>query len=157
MALKTRANRTQFWLFSNASIAGPSLRIQLFPGHGLRSPQLSKPAYYGRSAGTQPEGDFFDSQPFHLGHKVINTSLLYAKVSQQKIHAEYSQALLHMNGQQIPKIMETKAGGAAASFSDIGASIAKSLDGCADPVKEKRLRVLRNRLAKLKMELLKDL
>jgi len=92
-----------------------------------------------------------------LGHKVINTSLLYAKVSQQKIHAEYSQALLHMNGQQIPKIMETKAGGAAASFSHLGASIAKSLDGCADPVKEKRLRVLRNRLAKLKMELLRDL
>ena len=92
-----------------------------------------------------------------LGHKAINMSLIYAKVSNEKIHSEYSHALLRMSEKQIPKILESKPGGPAAAFADLGSFIAKSLDGCDDPKKEKRIRGLRTRLAKLKMELLQVL
>lgn len=88
-----------------------------------------------------------------LGHKAINMSLVYAKVSQQKIHSEYSDAVLKMSAQQIPRILEPKIDAPNAAFADLGAAIAKSLDGCADPEKQKRLKALRARLAKLKMEL----
>jgi integrase/recombinase XerC len=92
-----------------------------------------------------------------LGHKAINMSLVYAKVSQEKIHAEYSEALLRMSEKQIPKILESAPSGPSAAFADLGSLIAKSLDGCSDPEKQKRLQALRARLAKLKMELLKTL
>jgi len=92
-----------------------------------------------------------------LGHKAINMSLIYAKVSGEKIHAEYSEALLRMSERQIPKILEAKSSGPAMAFADLGGLIAKSLDGCTDVKKEKRLRALRSRLAKLKMEMLREL
>ena len=92
-----------------------------------------------------------------LGHKAINMSLIYAKVSQEKIHSEYSEALLRMSEKHIPKILEEKPGGLSAAFGDLSGSIAKSFDDCSDPLKQKQLRALRSRLAKFKMELLKAL
>lgn len=92
-----------------------------------------------------------------LGHKSINMSLIYAKVSPEKIHSEYSAAISRMSEKQIPKILETKVNGPNAAFIDLGNAIAKSLDLCTDPAKEKQIRTLRNRLTKLKMELLKVL
>ncbi len=90
-----------------------------------------------------------------LGHKAINMSLLYAKVTQEKIHAEYSQALLSMSSQQIPAILEKEPSGPTVAFADLSAFMAKTSDGCSDPKKLRRIRALRARVAKLKMEFAK--
>jgi integrase len=92
-----------------------------------------------------------------LGHKAITMSLLYAKISQEKIHSEYSQAILQMSEKYIPKILETKADEPSSAFADLGSFIAKSMDNSSDPEKQNRLKLLRVRLAKFKMELLKNL
>lgn len=92
-----------------------------------------------------------------LGHRAINMSLNYAKVSQEKIHSEYSEAILRMSEHQIPTILEPKPMGPSLAFTDLNNLVCKSLDGCTDPIKQKHLKALRARLAKLKMELLKAL
>jgi hypothetical protein len=92
-----------------------------------------------------------------LGHKSINMSLLYAKVTQEKIHAEYSQAILKMSERQIPKILEAKIDGPNTAFADLNSAITKSLDNFTDPASIKRLKALHVRLSKLKMELSKFL
>ena len=92
-----------------------------------------------------------------LGHKTIIMSLGYAKVSQEKIHAEYSSALLKMSAKQIPQIMAPSPGGPNAAFSELGNFISKALDDSTKPDKQKRLKALRAKLAKLKMEYLKAL
>ncbi len=88
-----------------------------------------------------------------LGHKAINMSLGYAKVSQQKIHAEYSQAILKMSEKHIPNILEPKPGGINETFADLGSIITKSLDGCESSDNRKKLKALQARLSKIKIEL----
>lgn len=91
-----------------------------------------------------------------LGHKSINMSLIYAKVTQEKIHAEYQQAIQKMSTQHIPEILEPKVGRPEAAFVDLGAFIQKTLDH-SDPNEIKRLKAIQNRLSKIKMELSKFL
>ena len=90
-----------------------------------------------------------------LGHKTINMSLSYAKVSQEKIHLEYSQILQNMSEKQVPHILNHSAATPADAFVELGNTISKSIDDCRDSKKIKQLRALKNRLAKCKMELLK--
>lgn len=92
-----------------------------------------------------------------LGHKAINMSLIYAKISPEKIHSEYSEALTRMSERQIPHILAKTSTGPEIAFADLSAQIAKCLDGNADSRKRKQLHALRGRLAKLKMDLLKFL
>lgn len=90
-----------------------------------------------------------------LGHKTINMSLSYAKVSQEKIHLEYSQILQNMNEKQVPHILNNSATTPTDAFQELGNVISKRIDGCKDTTKLKQLRAIKNRLAKCKMELLK--
>jgi site-specific recombinase XerD len=90
-----------------------------------------------------------------LGHKSINMSLVYAKITPEKIHSEYSEALRRMTNEHIPNLLVPKTGGPNAAFADLSALIGRALDTCDDSGRRKRLIALRSRLAKLKMDLSK--
>ena len=88
-----------------------------------------------------------------LGHKTITMSLLYAKVSQEKIHQEYSNALLKMSTKQIPKLLETSKTSADDVFRALSLELDKSIDAATDEMKIKKIKTMKNKLAKLKMEM----
>jgi site-specific recombinase XerD len=84
-----------------------------------------------------------------LGHKSIHMSLGYAKVTQEKIHAEY-QSALSMNSARIPELLLPKPQSLDDAFQILTQVIAKRRDSGAD---EKKLKAILNRLAKIKMDL----
>ncbi len=91
-----------------------------------------------------------------LGHKSINMSLCYAKVTQEKIHAEYSLALQKMSDQHIPSILISNGKEPKDAFGELGNLLSAAIDKSRDKSEQKRLRSLKNRLAKIKMEFLKS-
>lgn len=90
-----------------------------------------------------------------LGHKTITMTLLYAKVTQGKLKAEYEQALKLLNEAQIPKLLVPKSVGVDSSFSELAAHINKAIDKAASPPDRKKLKGLMNRLSKIKSDLKK--
>ena len=89
-----------------------------------------------------------------LGHKSINMSLLYAKVTQEKIHHEFSDALKRLNSAQIPDILSVESKSIDICFQDLAANINKIIDQ-GDPSSKKALKGLLNRVSKIKSDLTK--
>ncbi len=90
-----------------------------------------------------------------LGHKSINMSLCYAKVTQEKIHDEYGQALRKMSEKHIPNLLISSGSEPNDAFSKLGNLLSVAIDKSQNQADQKRLRSLKNRLAKIKTEFLK--
>lgn len=88
-----------------------------------------------------------------LGHKTIVMTLLYAKVTQEQIQSEYTKAIAQMDCRGIPELLAPRLHDTGALFSDLGASIMKTLDQSTDSETRKRLKSLLNRISKIKSEL----
>lgn len=85
-----------------------------------------------------------------LGHRTISMSLIYAKITQEKLHEQFSDALTRLNRQQIPTILTSKNIGLDAAFAEVASLITKEIDISANPEAERNLRALLNRLSKIK-------
>ncbi|MGK5084124.1 tyrosine-type recombinase/integrase [Bdellovibrionota bacterium FG-1] len=85
-----------------------------------------------------------------LGHRSISMSLLYAKVTQEKLHAEFSDAMTRLNRQHIPALLEPKNIGIDAAFAQVASLITKEIDSCEAPDAERKFHALLNRLSKIK-------
>ena len=88
-----------------------------------------------------------------LGHKSINMSLRYAKITPEKVNKEYQRALDNMSDQQIPNLFKDQAKLTTGAFYDLSTAINRQMDLVTDPKEQKKLKLLLNRLSKLKMEL----
>ncbi len=88
-----------------------------------------------------------------LGHKSINMTLLYAKVTPEKMHAEYTEALKNMSSQQVPYLLTIKKNSSSELFKELSRIIQKKLDQSSiSELSSKKLNQLQARLSKFKME-----
>jgi site-specific recombinase XerD len=85
-----------------------------------------------------------------LGHKSLNMSLMYAKVTPEKIHHEYQKAYDEMDNMQIPNLLKKKKVNTSDAFEDLYNKVNRSVDENIVPSKKAKLII--NRLAKIKME-----
>lgn len=92
-----------------------------------------------------------------LGHKSIHMTLLYAKVTPEKIHAEYSEAIKKMNSQQIPNLFLNNSSNSSELFKELSRILQKKIDQETSQDKIKKLQLIQSRIAKLKMEFTKNL
>jgi len=90
-----------------------------------------------------------------LGHKSLNMSLLYAKITPEKVHKEYMFALENMNEQQVPNLLNKKEVQLGDSFNDIHLALNKAIDNSSNEIDGKKIKLLLNRLAKIKMDIKK--
>jgi integrase len=88
-----------------------------------------------------------------LGHKTIVMTLLYAKVTQEQIQSEYTKAITQMDARGIPSVLAPRPHDTGTLFSDLGASIMKTLDQSTDSKTRNRLKSLLNRVSRIKSEL----
>lgn len=87
-----------------------------------------------------------------LGHKSIHMTLLYAKVTPEKIHAEYSEAIKKMNSQQIPNLLTGPGSSASELFKELSRLVQKQIDQAESATKITKLKLIQSRIAKLKMD-----
>lgn len=87
-----------------------------------------------------------------LGHKSIHMTLLYAKITPEKIHAEYSEAIKKMNSQQIPHLLTSNVSDASELFKELSRIVQKRMDRAESADKIKKLKLIQSRIAKLKMD-----
>ncbi len=90
-----------------------------------------------------------------LGHKTIIMTLLYAKVTSEKIHEDYSEAVKRMSGQQIPHLLTRPTDSPEEIFLELNRILAKRADLAKSPIEQKRIRSLRAKAAKLKSEVMR--
>lgn len=90
-----------------------------------------------------------------LGHKSISMSLLYAKITPEKVHKEYMLAIKNMNNQQIPVLLKKSEAQLGDCFNDIHSALSKTIDLSSNSLENKKVKRLLNRLAKIKMEVKK--
>lgn len=88
-----------------------------------------------------------------LGHKTIVMTLVYAKVTNEKIHEEYDKALDNLNRDGVPTLLLPKTQTLEMAFAEIGAHIAKLKDQTMESNKRKQLIAIQNRLSKIKSAL----
>lgn len=92
-----------------------------------------------------------------LGHKSIHMTLLYAKVTPEKIHAEYSEAIKKMNSQQIPHLFTNNSSNSSELFKELSRLVQKKIDQTDSVDKIKKLQLIQSRIAKLKMDFTSNL
>ncbi len=92
-----------------------------------------------------------------LGHKSIHMTLLYAKITPEKTHAEYAEAVKKMSSQQIPHLLTNNKNDFSELFKDLSRIVQKKIDQSSSVEITKKLNQLHAKVAKLKMDFTKNL
>jgi hypothetical protein len=88
-----------------------------------------------------------------LGHKTLVKTLVYAKVTEEKVHIDHSQAIKRLNDAQIPLFISEKKGGIDDSLKDLHGFLSKKMDKTDSVQGKKKLKGILNRLSKIKSDL----
>ncbi len=88
-----------------------------------------------------------------LGHKTLVMTLVYAKVTEEKVHIDHSQAIKRLNDAQIPLFISEKKGGINDSLKDLHGFLSKKMDQTDSVQGKKKLKGILNRLSKIKSDL----
>lgn len=90
-----------------------------------------------------------------LGHKTIVMTLVYAKVTQEKVHLDHSEAMKKLNEAQVPLFLAEKVRGPDENLKDLYGHISKKIDQEESALSKKKLKGILNRLSKIKSDLSK--
>lgn len=90
-----------------------------------------------------------------LGHKTLVMTLVYAKITDEKVHLDHGQAIRKLNDAQIPLFIAEKKVGIGDSLKDLHGFLTKKIDQTESAQGKKKLKGILNRLSKIKSELAK--
>ena len=90
-----------------------------------------------------------------LGHKTLVMTLVYAKITDEKVHLDHSQAIKNLNDAQVPLFITEKKVGISDSLKDLHGFLTKKVDQTESAQEKKKLKGILNRLSKIKSDLAK--